>query len=209
VDIPALLFDVLEAAQRNGLLGAAPIADHVSHADGFVEAGGDGAFDDAVVLDLGSGAGIPGLVVAARCPSARLTLLDGRTQRAEFLRAAVARLAWESRVTVIGSRAELAGRDPAFRAAFDIVVARGFAPPAVTAECAAPFLHQGGRLIVSEPPDAASTPSRWNIEVCARLGLGAPTIEQAPRSYAVLLQEALCPELYPRRVGIPSKRPLF
>jgi len=63
------------------------------------------------------------------------------------------------RVRVIRSRAEVAGHDPALRFQFDLVTARGFGPPAVTAECAAGFLRVDGRLVVSEPPE--DRVSRW------------------------------------------------
>ena len=56
------------------------------------------------------------------------------------------------RVSVLSSRAEIAGHQPQWRGSFDAVVARGFAAPGVTAECAAPLLRVGGLLCVSEPP---------------------------------------------------------
>ena len=79
-------------------------------------------------------------------------------------------------------------------------MARGFGPPAVTAECAAPFLAMGGRLLTSEPPDERP----WPSEALAQLGL---TPRRRRHGVMVLEQVRLCPGRFPRRS--PAKRPLF
>lgn len=206
-DLPAGLAEVLGEAQQLGAIGPAPLDQHVAHADGFLVAAGQ--LPAAVrLLDLGSGGGLPGLVLAARLPEARGVLLDGRVERARLLEGFVERLGWSDRIEVVGRRAEEAGRGP-LRGSFDLVVARGFARPGVTAECGAPFLRVGGRLIVSEPPAEGGAPDRWPAAPCALLGLGAASFPPAPWSFAVLRQDRPCPDRYPRRVGIPGKRPLF
>jgi 16S rRNA (guanine527-N7)-methyltransferase len=106
------------------------------------------------------------------------------------------------RTTVVQGRAEEHGRDPGLRGSFDLVTARSFGPPASTAECAAPFLAVGGRLLVSEPPMG---PPRWPVEV-AQLGL---RVGERVGGIQVLEQVALCPDRFPRRTGVPLKRPLF
>ncbi len=95
--------------------------------------------------------------------------------------------------------------DPSLRGQFDLVVARSFGKPAVTAECAAGFLHVGGFLVVSEPPDVTDE-TRWEPEGLAELGL-----EDSGQQVGCQVMRAvsLCPERFPRRVGIPAKRPLF
>lgn len=203
------LLDVLAEAQGRGYLGPASLDEHIKHARGFVEALGFPAFVGADVLDLGSGGGIPGLVVAAGVACARLHLLDGSAVRAAFLRWAVDYLDWSSRVTVLAVRAEEAGRESSMRAAFDVVLARGFAAPAVTAECAAPFLRPGGHLVVSDPPLGGQAAERWPVEGCRLVGLEPEARVREPRSYTVLQQVECCPDRYPRRIGIPGKRPLF
>jgi 16S rRNA (guanine527-N7)-methyltransferase len=93
-------------------------------------------------------------------------------------------------------------------------VSRSFGPPAVVAECAAPFLEVGGRLVVSEPPGPLD---RWDhAEELAELGLAVPPADPSDPSdphgrgsYRTLIQISACPPRYPRRVGIPAKRPLF
>lgn len=160
-------------------------------------------------LDLGSGGGLPGLVLASLWPDSNLTLLDGSATRAAFLVDAVEELGWSPRVVVVGERAEVAGRDPAHRGKYDAVVARSFGPPAVVAECGAPFLAVDGALVVSEPPDDPD--GRWAHPVeLAELGLVvASTHDTASGRFQELRQERRCPQRYPRRTGIPAKRPLF
>ena len=204
--MPASLEDVLDDARALGFLGPGPVAGHIEHATGFVRAVGDD--HPSLVVDLGSGGGVPGLVVAAAWPHARFVLLDAGRRRAQFLARAADALDLADRVVVAHARAEELGRDPAWRGRADLVVARSFGPPPATAECAAPLLQVGGRLVVSEPPEDAET--RWPEQPLARLGLRpSARLEQSFSRFQVLRQEEPCPEAFPRRVGVPSKRPLF
>lgn len=202
----ATLREVLEQAREQGFLGPGPVDGHIEHAAGFVQAAG--AQRPERVVDLGSGGGVPGLVVALAWPDATVCLLDSSERRAMFLAGAASALGIESRVIVANARAEDAGRDPAWRGQADLVVARSFGPPAVTAECAAPLLCVGGRLVVSEPPPDDA--DRWPAEGLAVLGMRpAGRFEQAFSRFQVVRQDEPCPERFPRRVGVPAKRPLF
>lgn len=137
-------------------------------------------------------------------------LVEANGRRAAFLLRAVRELALEGRVTVLAERAESLGRTPEKRGGFDLVTSRGFGRPAVVAECAAPFLSPGGRLVVSEPPpDGSPVEARWPPEGLARVGMGPAEPVGAAYRFAVVTQEALCPVRFPRRVGVPTKRPLF
>lgn len=199
---------MLEAAKRRSLLGPGPVAPQIEHAVGFGQAAGGPPA--GLALDLGSGGGIPGLVLAVEWPDSRWVLVDGRARSAGFLREAVAELGLEARVTVREARAEVAGHDLALRGRVALVVARGVGGPAVTAECAAGFLAVGGTLVVSEPPESSG--SRWPAEGIAALGLGPAVVVESSAGgyrYAVLSQVTPCPDRFPRRVGIPGKRPLF
>lgn len=209
-----LLRDILLEAQAQGFLSEAPVERQWEHALGFVELVRrclSGRDRPGTVLDLGSGGGVPGLVLATALQAPAVYLLDGSTRRAGWLRETVDRLGIGGRVQVVASRAEEAARDPRYRASCDVVVSRSFAVPAVTAECAAGFLASAGRLIVSEPPEsAADVSARWSASSLTALGLGPPeAVIAAGFSFAVLVSVAPCPERYPRRVGIPAKRPLF
>ena len=158
-------------------------------------------------LDLGSGGGLPGLVLALRSAS-RGTLLDAQERRGAFLTEAVEQLGLATRIEVVAGRAENIARDPQHRGRYGLVVARSFAGPAVTAECATGFLSPGGRLVVSEPP--GGDPSRWSSTGLADLGFSEPRFAHAHGASAALLDHPDPPsDRWPRRPGIPSKRPAW
>ena len=163
------------------------------------------------MLDLGSGGGLPGLVVAIYRPDLDLTLVEARQRACRFLREAVASLDL-ARVTVVEARAEDAARRPALRETFDAVVARSFGPPAVTAECAVGFLRPGGRLVVSEPPGAGApepTAARWPLPGLEELGFSPPVAGGGPGASFVVLEKTKSDDRWPRRVGVPAKRPIW
>ncbi len=198
----AELLAVLERSRHLGFLGPGPVEEHIHHADGFL-AGLDGVA--GLVVDLGSGGGVPGLVVAMARPDLELVLVDAAAKRCRFLEQSVEALELDARVRVMEGRAEVIGRGP-LRGTAMAVLARSFAAPAPTAECAAPLLNAGGILLVSEPPD---DDGRWPAAGLRQLGLApGPLVSEAPRVRRLDLV-ASCPDTYPRRDGIPAKRPLF
>jgi len=207
--ISGALLEILRNAQSYGLIGRAPLDEHVLHARSFLLAAADLLPPEPRILDLGSGAGVPGLVLAELLPAATVVLVESRLLRAVRLREAVEQLDLTGRVQVADQRAETAGRDPEHRGQFDLVTARSFARPPITAECAAPFLRVGGVLVVSEPPDPAESLRRWPELGLQLLGLRVVRRLEDPRSFVVLQLTRPCPEAYPRRTGIPEKRPLF
>ena len=196
------LLEVLERARGLGFLGPGPVAPHIEHAGVFATAI-DGV--EGSVVDLGSGGGVPGLVLALARPDLRLILFDARGTRCRFLEEAVGALRLDAEV--VEGRAELVGRSP-LRGTAGAVVARSFGIPAATAECASPLLQIGGLLVVSEPPPPPQ-PRRWPAAGLARLGLVATTRISDATSVQVLEQRTACPDGYPRRDGVPTKRPLF
>lgn len=193
----------MERSRELGFLGPGPVEAHIGHALGFAA-----AFEQSPgrVLDLGSGGGVPGLVLSEHWVEAEFVLLDSNERRTVFLTEAVAGLGWQDRVQVIRARAEVAGRDLTLRGQFDGVVSRSFGSPPVTAECAGPFLADDGRCVVSEPPDDRW---RWSPEGLAALGLVEERRYRTDATYIVLRRMAPCPDRYPRREGIPAKRPLW
>jgi 16S rRNA (guanine527-N7)-methyltransferase len=196
---------VLERARALGFLGPGEVADHVAHGLAFAAAADP---LPRTVLDLGSGGGVPGLVLATGpWAAAAWVLLEASERRCAFLTEAVAELGLGDQVEVRRDRAEVAGRDRSLRAHFDAVVSRSFAPPPVTAECAAPFLVVGGQVIVSEPP--APDPERWPPAGLATLGLVDEGGITDPVHLRRLRQRTECPDPYPRRDGVPAKRPLW
>jgi 16S rRNA (guanine527-N7)-methyltransferase len=210
---PTLLSELLVDARALGFLGPGPLEPQIQHALGFAAIGRRlSPVGSSRVIDLGSGGGLPGLVVATEWPDVNLALLEANGRRAAFLRRAVERLALGDRVSVLEDRAEVCGREPDARAAFDGVLARSFGRPAVVAECAAPFLKVGGWLLVSEPPRSEGgdhDDGRWPPENLQQVGLEPAEVVHEEFEYRVLRQVQTCPERFPRRNGVPSKKPLF
>jgi len=204
------LVEVLEESRHRGLLGPGPVGAHIEHARGFARALREITHNPtppATALDLGSGGGLPGLVLLFEWPGTEFVWLDATARSIEFLEFAAARLEVTGRVHVVRGRAEEVARSPVWRARLEVVVARSFSRPAATAECGAAFLVPGGHLVVSEPP--AESPGRWDEEGLALLGLELAGHWQDGANYQVLCQVARCPERFPRRSGRPEKRPLF
>lgn len=162
----------------------------------------------SLVVDLGSGGGLPGLVLAEIWTDVQVVLLDAHGRRCAFLTRTVQQLRWEDRVTVVCERAEESGRGP-LRERAHVVTARSFGPPAVTAELGGALLAVGGRLVVSEPPGAPD--ERWSAPVLrAELSLDvAAGREVDGRWYRTLTKVGPLSDRYPRPVGRPTKRPLF
>jgi 16S rRNA (guanine527-N7)-methyltransferase len=219
--IPGALLAVLDQARSQGFLGPMELEGQVEHALGFAQAFGQaqalrhaadgpgGTDGPGRWLDLGSGGGLPGLVLAQCWPRTTAVLLDSSERRTAFLSEAVRTLGWDDRVRVVRARAEGAGSNPDLRASFDVVWARSFGSPPVTAECAAPFLRTGGLLVVSEPPSPGQDGVRWPRDGLAELGQEPLTTIRDTFGYQVVLQATPCPERFPRRSGVASKRPLY
>jgi len=214
---PTPLETVLAEARTRGLLGPGPLEPQIRHAEGFAGVARRLAVEGPKtprVVDLGSGGGLPGLVVAEAWPDVAMVLLDASRRRAAFLRQAVDRLGLSGRVTVLQERAEVCGRQEGLRGGFDGVLARSFGRPAVVAECAAPLLKVGGWLLVSEPPSSCAAigseeEARWPAEPLQLLGLEPMELVHQVFEYQVLRQVAPCPDRFPRRDGVPAKKPLF
>jgi 16S rRNA (guanine527-N7)-methyltransferase len=165
VDLVGLV-DVLTEAQRLGFLGRRPIPEVIEHSRAFVAALAERWPVEAsiTVVDLGSGGGVPGLVIAGDLPAARVTLVDRREKRTDFLQRAVARLRLGDRVDVrcADVRALVAAGET-----FDAVTARGFGPPLSTLRLASQLVRSGGLIVISEPPAG----ERWPEPEVRSLGL--------------------------------------
>lgn len=195
---------LLVEARTLGFLGPGPVDDHLRHADAFAQV--SSVCTASFGVDLGSGGGIPGLVLACTFPASRWVLLDAHHRRTAFLRRAVSALELADRVHVLTARAENVGHEENHRSRYDLVVSRAFGPPPVVAECAAPLLAVGGHLVVSEPPEETA---RWPPDQLKALGLLGDGLYPGPPRLASMTQVVLCPRRFPRRVGVPSKRPLW
>lgn len=153
----APLLAALGESHRFGALGETPEV-ALQHSVRFVAALGAARS----VLDLGSGGGVPGLVIAWRRPDVKVTLLDRRTARTDLLQRLVAKMGIADRVEVVASEAEAAGRSERYRSRFDVVTCRSFAGPLETLRLSRPFLADGSRILVAEPP---GSPDRWREDL--------------------------------------------
>jgi 16S rRNA (guanine527-N7)-methyltransferase len=200
------LLGVLRRSQALGFLGPGPVEAHVERAGAFVDAVPAGASIGSF-LDLGSGGGVPGLVLALAWPAATATLLDSQQRRIVFLTEAVVELGLDDRVDVVHGRAEELAHDPTHRDAYDLVTARSFGPPALTAECAVGFLRPGGSLLVAEPPDE---PPRWPEAGLRAMGLEhVGTTADHGATVARLELTGERPPSLPRRPAAMRRRPAF
>jgi 16S rRNA (guanine527-N7)-methyltransferase len=159
--------------------------------------------DAATLVDVGSGGGMPGIPLALARPELRVTLVEADARKAAFLEHAAARLGLELRV--LNERAEVVGRGP-LRESFDAACCRALATLPVVLELCLPLLHVGGRLL------ALTTESQ--VVAADRLGGGPAQILPAPsrlRSQGLVVvvpKVAPTPAAYPRRPGVPARRPL-
>ncbi|MEX2626791.1 MAG: RsmG family class I SAM-dependent methyltransferase [Ilumatobacteraceae bacterium] len=156
------LLETLRLAQRLGVLGPVGVDDVVAHGRWYVSALAE---TRGRVVDLGSGAGVPGLVIARARTDLRVTLVDRRSKRTDLLERAVRRLGLDDRVEV---RCEDVTRTIERDAAgFDAVTARLFGPAAWALEVGARLRAPGGIVVISEPPDG----DRWDPAVVAGHGV--------------------------------------
>lgn len=198
------LLEVLRRSQAAGLLGPGPIERHVEHAGAFIDA----TPPPHRFLDLGSGGGVPGLVLAIDWPEALGTLVDAQARRVRFLSVAIDELDLGDRVAALHARAEDLANTPEHRGRYDVVTARSFGPPGRTAECGAGFLREGGLLVVAEPPGAPA--ERWPTTGLESVGLVDRGCVTRSGSTVRVLESLTGPrDGVPRRAAAVLKRPRF
>ncbi len=166
------------------------------------------------LIDIGSGGGLPGLPLKIAIPGLRLVLLEANRRKAAFLVQAAAALELEG-VEVVARRAEDAGRDPRLRDCFDAATARALAAMPALVELCLPFVRPGGRLLAmkADAPGLAAEveAAQPAIEALAgRLLEVLPAASEARSLGRVVVIEKLAPTpaVYPRRAGVPERRPL-
>ncbi|MGH1491184.1 MAG: 16S rRNA (guanine(527)-N(7))-methyltransferase RsmG [Acidimicrobiales bacterium] len=192
------LAEVLERSRTIGFLGPGPIDPHIEHASLFGRAVGPA---ECRFADIGAGGGVPGLPMLVAEPALSAVLIDASQKRCSFLVWAIGELGLIERAEVWCGRAEEIGREARARQMFDVVVARSFGPPAITLECAAPLLVDGGRIVVSEPPVRRDWPEGPLLE------MGLHQVE-ATTGVAVFERVGQLPDALPRRTK-QLQRPLF
>ncbi len=165
------------------------------------------------LVDVGSGAGFPGLPLKIALPELRLTLLESTGKKTAFLQHLIQVLNLTG-VTILTARAEEAGRQPAQRERYDVAVARAVAPLPVLAEYTLPLVKRGGLVIVQKgqhPADelkaAANALGILGGKISQVLPVAVPGLE-AERHLVVIQKNKSTPPQYPRRPGLPAKKPI-
>jgi 16S rRNA (guanine527-N7)-methyltransferase len=228
------LLSVLEQSKSLGFLGPGPVEDHIDHARRFTRAldaivavdpewlsSGARRHRPPRLADLGAGGGVPSLPMLvdpdegghSPLAGASAVLIDASQKRCSFLIWACTELGLSDRVEVWRGRAEEIAHQDRARFTFDLVVARGFGPPAWTVECGAPLLTPGGLLCISEPPTRRS----WPADGLAAVGLTGPVPGDrdgeaggwAGGDIAVFRRTGEIDDRFPRRAKVGSRDPLF
>jgi len=166
--------------------------------------------DARSLVDVGSGGGLPGLPLKLARPDLHVTLIESDQSKAAFLVRAAARLLLTD-VEVVGRPAEEVGRDPRYRESFDVAVARALAPMPVLAELCLPLVRVGGRLLAQKTAREEISRATHAIELLGgSLDAVADAHSQARNEGTVVIvrKVAATPAEYPRRPGVPRRRPL-
>uniref|UniRef100_A0A1D1YTY9 Ribosomal RNA small subunit methyltransferase G n=2 Tax=Anthurium amnicola TaxID=1678845 RepID=A0A1D1YTY9_9ARAE len=173
----------------------------------------DSVCDHLNVVDVGTGPGLPGLILAIACPNWKLTLLESMQKRCRFLEHAIG-LTGLCNVQVLCDRAESVGQKLDFREAFDVAVSRAVAEMRTLAEYCLPLVRVGGLFVAAKGYDPQV--EIGSAQNAVRL-LGASIIDlcsvesEGPhgrRTAVICYKEHATPRKYPRQPGVPTKMPL-
>ena len=165
------------------------------------------------VIDIGTGAGLPGLPLKIVCPSIHMTLVESIRKKADFCEHVIEKLGLDG-VEVIHGRAETLGQNARHRASYDWALARAVALAPVLLEYLLPFLKLKGHAVLQK---GSTGPKEIQSAAKALAVLGGEVVQMSPVElpkvteprYLILVRKcAATPEKYPRRPGMPAKRPL-
>jgi 16S rRNA (guanine527-N7)-methyltransferase len=165
------------------------------------------------LLDIGAGAGFPGIPLKIVIPQLKLTLIESIQKKSRFLENIIDKLNLKHS-QIISDRAEKLAQLPEYREQYDVVVTRALAELPVAAELALPFVKLQGTYLamLGSDADAQISSARMAISLCGGIiekTLIVDNLNSDKRRYLILIKKAVhTPEQYPRRAGIPQKRPL-
>ncbi len=165
------------------------------------------------VVDVGTGAGFPGLALKILCPQIRMTLVESVLKKVEFCQHITETLALEG-VEIVRERVEVVGKDDAYREQFDWAIARAVALMPILMEYLLPLVRVGGGVLAMKgetgPAEAHSAEGAIDMlggHLQRLIPVTLPGVVEE-RYLVVVEKVAATPDKYPRRVGIPAKRPL-
>lgn len=197
------------------------LARMISEWPGLVSRPADELIEDSLVLlehigegnkvvDVGSGGGLPGLPLKIARADLSMTLIEADQAKAAFLVRACATLGLHD-VQVLAKRAEEVGQDPIYRESFDVAVARALAPMPVLAELCLPLVKVGGRLLAQKTEsEDVSLASRAIDSLGGALNqvVTAPSTARGAGTVIIVDKVRSTPPAYPRRPGVPARKPL-
>jgi 16S rRNA (guanine527-N7)-methyltransferase len=163
-------------------------------------------------LDLGTGGGVPGILLAMARPEIAWTLVDSVRKKCDAVRRFAAELGLEN-VDVVAERAEILGREGAHREHYDLVTARACAALPALVEFAMPLLRIGGTLLAWKG-SISDAELRAGASAATELGGDAPDVRPAGMAalgdhrFVLVRKVRVTPDAYPRRPGVPARRPL-
>ena len=172
--------------------------------------------EDIKILDIGTGAGFPGIPLKIAYPDIHITLLDSLTKRINFLNRVIEELDLNSKgyISCVDSRAEDYVKDPGIRESFDLVVSRAVANLAVLSEYALPYVKISGSFI-SYKGDDVSDEIKSSENAISILGGKIIKVDSftlpgndISRNLIDIQKTCLTPDKYPRKAGLPNKKPL-
>ncbi|MEM1353627.1 MAG: 16S rRNA (guanine(527)-N(7))-methyltransferase RsmG [Planctomycetota bacterium] len=165
------------------------------------------------VIDIGSGAGLPGVPLAIARPGLGFTMLEATGKKAAFIQSCIDELGLANAV-VTQARAETIGQDPQFREQCAAAVSRAVGPMSMVLEYSLPLVQVGGRVLAMKGPRVEQELDEAG-DALAKLGAGELAIIDAyPESFGndlvivSIIKEASTPKAYPRLPGVPKKQPL-
>lgn len=205
--LDALLDRAWAPARKTGAIGSVTTAELRAHARGFIVPAWR-AGQSVRLIDLGTGAGIPGLPAALELPESQWVLADADERRCQVARTAVRSVGLERRVAVSHVRIEALAEQSETREAFDGATARSFGPGAELAECGLPLLRVGGELVVSVTEE---TERLWRNPILEQATgcVWDRSWQTARGRYLAVKRARSGPEELPRRAAARRRSPLI